>query len=54
MKRKYIQFARKTHLLLFDAKLGNIIRKVFTVVFHYVTEQPENKLRMYSGLNMTN
>ena len=54
MKRKYVHFARKTHLLLFDAKLGNIIRKVFTVVFHQVTEQPENTLRMYFGLNMTN
>ena len=54
MKRKYVHFARKMHLLLFDAKLGDTIRKVFTVVFHQVTEQPENTLRMYSGLNMTN
>ena len=54
MKRKYVQFARKTHLLLFDANLGNIIRKVFAVVFHHVIEQPENTLRMYFGLNMTN
>ena len=46
-KRKVFHFAPKTHLLFSDAELENIIKNVFSGVFHHVTEQTENTLRMH-------
>ena len=46
-KKTVFQSAQKTHLLFSDAELENIIKNVFSGVFHHLTEQTENTLRMY-------